>query len=347
MGVAAIFQTGLRFLPLAGGLTIPFLGGQKTDKQPLNLFPDNTGINFDFQKLLNLGKRDTFTEDFLQGKTTDKYPMSSEAVQGLKDQATLFNKDGDYVGGVLPSGIVESNPFDFQKLLDLGKKDTFTTDKYPMSSEAVQGLKDQATLFNKDGDYVGGVLPSGIVESRPNTTFSQEQNQILGADGRPIVESNTSSTTFSDISSNNNNNNNNKDGNKYNKLLYGSLLAGTLFEGGKYLFNKAKDIFGKTDDNDGKGKSDFEDITGITYEKAMELQRKRENELMNRRALEGGIKDAGKYMYLAGQAGMEAGKNIGRNTQDMLRSMAYGQSSLANTIAAAAKTTPLTRTYFS
>jgi hypothetical protein len=290
MGLAAIFQTGLRFLPLAGGLAIPFLGGQKTDKQPLNLFPDNTGINFDFQKLLNLGKEDTFTEDFLQGKTTDKYPMSSEAVQGLKDQATLFNKDGD---------------------------------------------------------YVGGVLPSGIVESRPNNTFSQEQNQILGADGRPIVKSNTSSTTFSDISSNNNNNNNNKDGNNYNKWLYGSLLAGTLFEGGKYLFNKAKDIFGKTDDNDGKGKSDFEDITGITYKKAMELQRKRENELMNRRALEGGIKDAGKYMYLAGQAGMEAGKNIGRNTQDMLRSMAYGQSSLANTIAAAAKTTPLTRTYFS
>ena len=35
------------FLPLAGGLAIPFLGGQKTDKQPLNLFPDNTGINFE------------------------------------------------------------------------------------------------------------------------------------------------------------------------------------------------------------------------------------------------------------------------------------------------------------
>ena len=125
-------------IPLAGGLTIPFLGGQKTDKQPLNLFPDNTGINFeaspsisnpfDFQKLLNLGKKDTFTEDFLQGKTTDKYPMSSEAVQGLKDQATLFNKDGDYVGGVLPSGIVESNPFDFQKLLDLGKKNILHAD---------------------------------------------------------------------------------------------------------------------------------------------------------------------------------------------------------------------------
>ena len=146
MGYAAIFQTGLKFLPLAGGLAIPFLGGQKTDKQPLNLFPDNTGINFDFQKLLNLGKEDTFTEDFLQGKTTDKYPMSSEAVQGLKDQATLFNKDGDYVGGVLPSGIVESKP----------------------------------------------------------TTMLQEQNQILGADGQPI--SGTSSTTFdnTDISSNHN-----------------------------------------------------------------------------------------------------------------------------------------------
>ena len=107
-------------------------------------------------------------------------------------------------------------------------------------------------------------------------------------------------------------------------------------------------MFAKTDDDDdGKGKSDFEDMTGITYEKAMELQRKRENELLNRRALEAGFKDAGKYMYLAGAAGMEAGKNIGRNTQDMLRSMAYGQSSLANTIAGAAKTTPLARTYFS
>ena len=306
MGYAAIFQTGLKFLPLAGGLAIPFLGGQKTDKQPLNLFPDNTGINFeaspsisnpfDFQKLLNLGKKDTFTEDFLQGKTTDKYPMSSEAVQGLKDQATLFNKDGDYVGGVLPSGIVESKP----------------------------------------------------------TTMLQEQNQILDAYGRPIVKSNTSSTTFdnTDISSNNNNNNNNnnkKDGSKFNKFLLGGLLVDSVFDLSGRLSNKIGDIFSKDDDkNEEDGfKTDFEKMTGITYEKAMELQRKRENELIDRRALEGGFKDAGKYMYLAGAAGMEAGKNIGRNTQDMLRSMAYGQSSLANTIAAAAKTTPLTRTYFS
>ena len=304
MGYAAIFQTGLKFLPLAGGLAIPFLGGQKTDKQPLNLFPDNTGINFeaspsisnpfDFQKLLNLGKKDTFTEDFLQGKTTDKYPMSSEAVQGLKDQATLFNKDGDYVGGVLPSGIVESKP----------------------------------------------------------TTMLQEQNQILDAYGRPIVKSNTSSTTFdnTDISSNNNNNNNDKkDKNNLFKTIGNFALAGGAFSLGSFLTDKIMDRLTKKDDKDEEDgfKTDFEDITGITYEKAMELQRKRENELMNRRALEGGIKDAGKYMYLAGAAGMEAGKNIGRNTQDMLRSMAYGQSALANTIAGAAKTAPLTRTYFS
>mgnify|MGYP003126160562 CR=1 FL=1 len=299
MGYSLIFKAAPYLLPLAG-LSIPFLGGQKTEDDFDGGYKENAygGIYYgpsdtsgSFQNLLNFGKKDTFIEDFMQGKDT--------------------------------SGLLEMDP------------------------EAIQDLKDQATLFNKDGDYIGGVLPSGIVENKP-TTMLQEQNQILGADGKPI--SGSSSTTFdnTDISSNNNNNNNdNKDGNNFNKLLYGSLLINPLFEGGKYLFNKAKDMFGKTDDNDGKGKSDFEDITGITYEKAMELQRKRENELMNRRALEGGIKDAGKYMYLAGAAGMEAGKNIGRNTQDMLRSMAYGQSALANTIAGAAKTTPLTRTYFS
>jgi len=301
MGYAAIFQTGLKFLPLAGGLAIPFLGGQKTDKQPLNLFPDNTGINFeaspsisnpfDFQKLLNLGKKDTFTEDFLQGKTTDKYPMSSEAVQGLKDQATLFNKDGDYVGGVLPSGIVESKP----------------------------------------------------------TTMLQEQNQILDAYGRPIVKSNTSSTTSSTTSPNNNNNNNDKkDKNNLFKTIGTYGLAGGAFSLGSFLTDKIGDIFSKKDDKDeDDGKSDFEDITGITYEKAMEMQRKRENELMNKRALMGGIKDAGQYAYLGGQAQMEAAKNIGLNTQDMLRSMAYGQAALANTIAGASKTAPLARTYFS
>tara|TARA_R100000231_G_scaffold104279_1_gene77305 strand:+ start:150 stop:992 length:843 start_codon:yes stop_codon:yes gene_type:complete len=222
--------------------------------------------------------------------------------------------------------------------------------KLPSKSD-FQGLLNIMSGDPKLLDFLkpNSLKSTNLVENKP-TTMLQEQNQILGADGEPITSasSSSSSTTFdnTDISSNNNNNNNNKDGNNVNKLLFGSLLINPLFEGGRYLFDKAKDIFSKDDDDD-KGKSDFEDITGITYEKAMELQRKRENELMNRRALEGGIKDAGKYMYLAGAAGAEAGKNIGRNTQDMLRSMAYGQAALANTIAGASKTTPLARTYFS
>jgi len=226
--------------------------------------------------------------------------------------------------------------------------------KSPSKSD-FQGL---LNIMSGDPKFLDFLKPkslrsTNLVENKP-TTMLQEQNQILGADGEPLTKnsSGSSSTTFdntdisSTTSSNNNNNNDNKDGNNFNKLLYGSLLINPLFEGGKYLFNKTKDMFGKKDDEDTDG-SDFKDITGITYEKAMELQRKRENELMNRRALEGGIKDAGKYVYLAGAAGVEAGKNIGRNTQDMLRSMAYGQAALANTIAGAAKTTPLTRTYFS
>ena len=221
-----------------------------------------------------------------------------------------------------------SNPF--QGLLNFGKKDKFTEN------------------FLKEGinDTSGTILKSdSLVENKP-TTMLQEQNQILGADGQPI--SGTSSTTFdnTDISSNNNNNNNKKDGNNFNKFLLGGLLVDSAFDLSGKLSRKIQDAFGKKDDED-DGKSDFEDITGITYEKAMEMQRKRENELMNRKALEGGLKDAGKYMYLAGAAGMEAGKNIGRNTQDMLRSMAYGQSALANTIAGASKTVPLARTYFS
>ena len=238
-----------------------------------------------------------------------------------------------------PSG--ESNTLNFQDLINTMRKNP----KLPfLNSGNDSQTFNENFLQGKSNDTSGTILKSDSLVGNQPTEFLSEQNQILGADGNPI--SGTSSTTFSDTSPNNNNNNN-KDGNNVNKLLLGSLLINPLFEGGKYLFNKAKDMFGKTDDDDGKGKSDFEDMTGITYEKAMELQRKRENELLNRRALEAGFKDAGKYMYLAGAAGMEAGKNIGRNTQDMLRSMAYGQSSLANTIAGAAKTTPLARTYFS
>ena len=222
---------------------------------------------------------------------------------------------------------------DFQGLLNIMSGDPKFLDFLKPES-----LRSNNLVENKQTEFLGG-------EVKPTTMLS-EQNQILGADGQLIK---SDSTTFdnTDISSNNNNNNNdNKDGSKFNKFLLGGLLVDSAFDLSGKLSRKVQDMFGKKEDED-DGKSDFEDMTGITYEKAMELQRKRENELMNRRALEGGIKDAGKYMYLAGAAGMEAGKNIGRNTQDMLRSMAYGQSALANTIAGAAKTTPLTRTYFS
>ena len=189
---------------------------------------------------------------------------------------------------------------------------------------------------------------NNLVENKPTTMLSEE-NKIIGADGQ--TTSGTSSTTFdnTDISSNNNNNNNdNKDGSKFNKFLLGGLLVDSAFDLSGKLSRKIQDAFGKKDDKDeDDGKSDFEDMTGMTYKDAMEMQRKRENELMNKRALMGGIKDAGQYAYLGGQAQMEAAKNIGLNTQDMLRSMAYGQAALANTIAGASKTVPLARTYFS
>ena len=262
-----------------------------------------------------------------------------------------------------PSG--ESNTLNFQDLINTMRKNpkipflNSGNDSQTFNENFLQGKSNDTSGNTLKTDTFTPQLTEGNINysltgNPPETEFlggEVKKTELLNADGNPIDTSSTTSST-TDISSttspNNNKNNDNKDGNNFNKLLYGSLLINPLFEGGKYLFNKAKDMFGKTDDDDdGKGKSDFEDITGITYEKAMELQRKRENELLNRRALEAGFKDAGKYMYLAGAAGMEAGKNIGRNTQDMLRSMAYGQSSLANTIAGAAKTTPLARTYFS
>ena len=239
-------------------------------------------------------------------------------------------------GGINFGTQAGSNPFDFQKLLNIGKKDKFTEN------------------FLKEGinDTSGNILKSDLVETKPTeilggevtppTEFLSEQNQILGADGQPI--SDTSSTTFSTTSPNNNKNNNEKD--KKGGIGFGTFLVDSAFDLSGKLSRKIQDAFGKKDDED-DGKSDFEDITGITYKDAMEMQRKRENELMNKRALLGGIKDAGQYAYLGGQAQMEAAKNIGLNTQDMLRSMAYGQAALANTIAGASKTAPLTRKYFS
>ena len=226
-----------------------------------------------------------------------------------------------------------SNPF--QGLLNIGKKDNFT------ENFLNEGINDTS----------GTILKSDLVENKPTTMLSEE-NKIIGADGQPI--SGTSSTTFdnTDISSttsSNNNNNNNNEKDKKSGIGFGTFLGAQLgIDLAGRLSNKVGDILSKKDDKDeDDGKSDFEDITGITYKDAMEMQRKRENELMNKRALMGGIKDAGQYAYLGGQAQMEAAKNIGLNTQDMLRSMAYGQAALANTIAGASKTVPLARTYFS
>ena len=94
-------------------------------------------------------------------------------------------------------------------------------------------------------------------------------------------------------------------------------------------------------------RSEIEKITGKTYEEIMQMQRDRENQRLNQQALMGGVSDYNKYLYLGGQAGMEAAKNIGVNTQDMLRSMAYGQAALSKAIAGASNLTPLDRKYFS
>ena len=94
-------------------------------------------------------------------------------------------------------------------------------------------------------------------------------------------------------------------------------------------------------------RSEIEKITGFTYEDLMKMQRDRENQRLNQQALMGGVSDYNKYLYLGGQAGMEAAKNIGVNTQDMLRSMAYGQAALSKSIAGASNLTPLNRKYFS
>ena len=114
---------------------------------------------------------------------------------------------------------------------------------------------------------------------------------------------------------------------------------GTLFSDFLNLFKKKE----KPEDP----RSEIEKITGKTFEEIMQMQRDRENQRLNQQALMGGVSDLNKYTYLAGRAGMEAAKNIGVNTQDMLRSMAYGQAALSKSIAGASNLTPLNRKYFS
>ena len=114
---------------------------------------------------------------------------------------------------------------------------------------------------------------------------------------------------------------------------------GNLFSDFINLFRKKE----KTEDP----RSEIEKITGKTFEEIMQMQRDRENQRLNQQALMGGISDAGKYAYLGGKAYQDAAKNIGVNTQDMLRSMAYGQAALSKSIAGASNLTPLNRKYFS
>ena len=112
------------------------------------------------------------------------------------------------------------------------------------------------------------------------------------------------------------------------------------------LFSDFLNIFKKKEKPEDK-RSEIEKITGFTYEDLMKMQRDRENQRLNQQALMGGVSDYNKYLYLGGQAGMEAAKNIGVNTQDMLRSMAYGQAALSKSIAGASNLTPLNKKYFS
>ena len=112
------------------------------------------------------------------------------------------------------------------------------------------------------------------------------------------------------------------------------------------LFSDFLNIFKKKETSKDK-RSEIEKITGFTYEDLMKMQRDRENQRLNQQALMGGVSDYNKYLYLGGQAGMEAAKNIGVNTQDNLRSMAYGQAALSKAIAGASNLTPLDRKYFS
>ena len=112
------------------------------------------------------------------------------------------------------------------------------------------------------------------------------------------------------------------------------------------LFSDFLNIFRKKEKPEDP-RSEIEKITGKTFEEIMHMQRDRENQRLNQQALMGGVSDLNKYTYLAGRAGMEAAKNIGVNTQDMLRSMAYGQAALSKSIAGASNLTPLNRKYFS
>ena len=110
------FHRDLRFIPARGK----------------NFFPD-FGITETFTRLA--GKQPT-TQIVGQGLGAKTYDIDPEAQVDLQDQATLFNSDGDYLGGTLPSGsgvIKEGEKKDPGLDLDTGSPisdDLKKTDKY-------------------------------------------------------------------------------------------------------------------------------------------------------------------------------------------------------------------------
>jgi len=242
-------------------------------------------------------------------------------------------------------------------------------------------------IFNKKDSFTENFLNQGINDSREKSPFlggEVKPNEFLGGEVKPTeifggkvkpnefpsfssgitdqplfpsvlaydsaadgYQSNTfdNSAAGTTTTPPSNNNNNKKNGNNFNRLLLGTMLIDPISEIAGNLGRKIQESSGK---NDGKDKrTEFEKIYGKSYDKITADARKREDELMNRQALLGGINDFNQYTYLGSKAYGDAAKNIGRNTQDMLRSMAYGQAAFANTIAGASKAAPLQRKYFS
>ena len=313
---SSLLQLSPYLLPLAGtALSIPFFGGQKEDDFT-GTFKNNTvgGINF--------GNQANTSSGFSLPENYFKLPSKSD-FQGLLN-------------------IMSGDP----KALDFLKPGNLKTNKKYEINRRINRPTDFGDAM--DG---GGSLPygSGIILGPDGNPYVKGKEK--GSEGSVSATGSTSATTFdnTDISSTTPpNNNDNKNKNNITKQIGTGLLAGGAFSLGSLLTDKITDAFNnKNNKKKDDGKSDFEDITGITYKDAMDMQRDRENELINQQALMGGINDAGQYAYLGGRAQTEAAKNIGRNTQDMLRSMAYGQAAFANTIAGASKTTPLARKYFS
>ena len=231
-------------------------------------------------------------------------------------------------------------------------------------------------IFNKKDSFTENFLNQGINDSREKSPFlggEVKPTEFLGGEVKPtefpsfssgitdrplfpsVLKYDAAADGYQSDTFNNSatgttttppsNNNNKRDGRVLNTLLYGSLLSEPITKLAGSLSKKIQESFGKNDDTDKR--TEFEKIYGKSYDQITADARKREDELMNRQAFFGGIDDYNKYQYLGSKAYTDAAKNIGRNTQDMLRSMAYGQAAFANTIAGASKAAPLQRKYFS